>query len=61
MVNKWVERERSWINPDVLLDFSRKVALDIFVNRELRQAERMPFEELGRYMLDAPPEDGWKF
>lgn len=61
MVNKWVERERSWIDPELLLEFSRKVALDIFTNRAARQSERMPFDELGRHMQNAPAEDGWKF
>lgn len=61
MVKKWLIREERWIQSTILEDFSRRVAVDIYLNRERRKAERLPFEELTRHFDVSIPEDGWKF
>ncbi len=61
MVKKWLAREERWIQPSILEEFSRRVAVDIYSNRQRRKAERLPFEELERHFAVSVPEDGWKF
>lgn len=46
MVNAWLERESSWIEPANLRKFSEQLAVDLFVNREKRGAERAHPSEL---------------
>ncbi|WP_205882462.1 NACHT domain-containing protein [Limnobacter profundi] len=61
MLKKWFEREARWIEPSKLEEFSHNVAVDIYVNREKRKAERLPFEELQQHFNVSVPADGWKF
>jgi hypothetical protein len=46
MVDAWLEREKSWVNKSTLRDFSERVALDIYLNREARGMERVPYGDL---------------
>ena len=46
MVKAWIVRESAWVDKDHLLRFSKQLAVDIFINREARGAERVPYEEL---------------
>lgn len=41
MVDKWIERESSWVKPEVLRKISKSVAFDIIINRTIRGAERI--------------------
>ena len=47
MVDAWVERESGLVNaPEALLTFSKRMAVDIYINREHRGAERIPTYEI---------------
>jgi len=46
LVEKWLERESKWVNPEALRNFSERLAVDLYVNRENRGAERIPRHEL---------------
>jgi len=46
MVEKWLERESRWVNSEALRNFSERLAVDVYVNRERRGAERVPRSEL---------------
>jgi hypothetical protein len=47
MVKAWIERERGFIeDADALNQFSERLAVDIFINRFTRKAERIPKPEL---------------
>ena len=46
MVSQWANRERHWIDETNLINFSTKLAVDLFLNRERRQAERISLDEL---------------
>lgn len=46
MVEKWLERESRWVNPEALRNFSEGLAVDIYINRQRRGAERIPRTEL---------------
>lgn len=61
MVSKWLIRESRWIGPNQLLLFSRRIAVDIFCNRTLRQSERIPRLDFEEYLKTAPLGDAWKF
>ena len=46
MIEKWLERESRWIDKEILLEFSERLAVDLFANRQRRGSERIPKEEL---------------
>ncbi|HET9212578.1 MAG TPA: hypothetical protein VFR03_19395, partial [Thermoanaerobaculia bacterium] len=46
LIDSWLERESSWVNKAVLQDFSEYLAVDLYVNRARRGAEKMPSSEL---------------
>jgi hypothetical protein len=55
MVNAWLAREKGFIKDEnELLEFSKKLAVDLYVNRVGRRAERIRKKEL------APLARGWK-
>ena len=47
LVQKWLEREKRWVDPEALRAFSECLAVDLFVNARRRGAERIPRLELG--------------
>lgn len=46
MVDSWLTRESYWIEPKELLDVSKKVAVDIYLNRYARRSERLSLDDL---------------
>lgn len=61
MVNKWLERERGWVNQEELRAFSENLAVDLYINRERRESERISREELSQLLKAYPiPIDEWK-
>ncbi|MDZ7302137.1 MAG: DUF1566 domain-containing protein [candidate division KSB1 bacterium] len=46
LVQKWSERESRWVDPETLRQFSERLAIDLYRNRERRGAERIPRSEL---------------
>lgn len=46
MVESWLTRESYWIDPSDLLSVSKKVAVDIYLNRSTRRSERLSLEDL---------------
>jgi len=46
LVEKWLERESHWVNPKALRQFSERLAVDLYANRQSRGAERIPRPEL---------------
>ena len=46
MIEKWLEREKHWVAPDTLRSFSKQLAVDLYLNREKRGAERISRQEL---------------
>ena len=46
LVEKWLERESAWVKPEDLRQFSEKLAVDLYANRQRRGAERIPRAEL---------------
>ena len=46
MIDAWLERETRWVNKDALREFSERLAVDIYRNREQRGMESVPYEEL---------------
>ncbi|MBD3290489.1 SUMF1/EgtB/PvdO family nonheme iron enzyme [candidate division KSB1 bacterium] len=47
MVDAWFDRERKIVeNKKALSDFSDKLAIDLFLNRESRGGERIPYQEI---------------
>jgi hypothetical protein len=46
MVDAWLERETAWVNKDALRDFSERLAVDIFLKRQLRGTECITIEAL---------------
>lgn len=62
MVEAWLERESDWIPKETLLDFSERVAIDIFAKREERDMERIPYDELCELIAGCGlAEPNWKF
>jgi hypothetical protein len=49
LIEAWLERESSWADKTALREFSEKLAVDLFVNREKRNTERIPHSELSRF------------
>ena len=46
MVKNWLERESTWVDKKDMLNFSERLAVDIFEKKELRQFERIPAKEV---------------
>ncbi|MDZ7360912.1 MAG: DUF1566 domain-containing protein [candidate division KSB1 bacterium] len=46
LVEKWLERESHWVDPQALRQFSERLAVDLYANRQRRGAERIPRFEL---------------
>jgi hypothetical protein len=46
MVDSWLTRESYWIVPRDLLEVSKKVAVDIYLNRYARRSERLSLDDL---------------
>ncbi|MEM7533749.1 MAG: pentapeptide repeat-containing protein [Chloroflexota bacterium] len=46
LVNAWLERERGWVEPEILWQFSTRLAVDLHVNKKKRGAEHIPRSEL---------------
>ena len=48
MVDAWLERERKVVaDKEAFSEFSNKLAVDLFANREKRGGERIPYKEIG--------------
>jgi hypothetical protein len=49
MVEAWIKREKGFVeNSDELRDFSERLAVDLYLNRSRRGAERVPIDELSK-------------
>ncbi len=47
MIDAWLERERKYVrDKTALLNFSKQLAGELFLNREERKSERIPYEQL---------------
>ena len=46
MVNAWIEREAFIVNKEALRKFSDNLAVDLYVNRDTRGSERIPYTQL---------------
>ncbi len=46
LVEKWLERESRWVEPEALRNFSERLAVDLYASRQQRGAERIPRSEL---------------
>jgi hypothetical protein len=46
LVEKWLYRESHWVKPEDLRQFSERLAVDLYANRQRRGAERIPRSEL---------------
>ncbi|HLC15756.1 MAG TPA: SUMF1/EgtB/PvdO family nonheme iron enzyme, partial [Thermodesulfovibrionia bacterium] len=46
MVEAWLVRESVWVDKDLLREYSERLALEIWFNRQKRNTERVPCEEL---------------
>ncbi len=61
MVKAWIERERGFIDADALNQFSERLAVDIYINRFTRKAERIQKSELTDLAKDwGIPLEDWK-
>jgi len=64
LVEKWLERESHWVDPEALRQFSERLAVDLYANRQRRGAERIPRTELPKlakeWNISLLPEDEWK-
>lgn len=52
MVSAWLEREREWITPQTLAEFSKNLAVDVHARRALRQAEQVNLNGLRQIAKD---------
>lgn len=46
MVDAWLERESSWVSKSELGEYSERLAVNLYVNREKRGMERIPYQDL---------------
>jgi len=46
MIESWFEREEGWLNKENLKEFSERMAMDLFVNREERGMEKASHDEI---------------
>jgi len=61
MIDKWLERERGWIDPSLLLELSSKLAVDLVLNRNSRGGERIPLKEISSVLeLTTETIEAWK-
>ena len=61
MTEKWFEREEGWVTTEVLKKFSEKLAVDIYLKRDVRSMERIPNKELRELIYTNMPNiDQWK-
>lgn len=59
MVTQWAKRESHWIAEDELIGFSKKLAVDLVFNRDIRQSERISLKEL-EMLINVTNVDQWK-
>jgi hypothetical protein len=60
MVERWLERERTWIEPDALRAMSEKLAVAIYVQVSAGGIDRITLDAAARIAnLDATTIDGW--
>jgi len=52
MVDAWLERETTWADKDALREFSERLAVDIYLNRQARGMEGVPRETLPKLAAD---------
>lgn len=52
MVGAWLQREQAWVDPQELRSFSERLAVDLYVNRQLRGSERLLRKELSRLVKE---------
>jgi hypothetical protein len=50
MVERWLKREKGWIDPIQLREFSEWLATDLYTNREKRRAEWLPPDEFSKLL-----------
>jgi len=61
MVNAWIERESPIVDKDDLRKFSNRLAVDLYLNRDTRGAERIPYTELTKLTRQwGIPIEQWK-
>ncbi|MCP4688613.1 MAG: hypothetical protein GY859_11220, partial [Desulfobacterales bacterium] len=46
MIEAWLERESAWVEKAPLREFSERIAIDLYVNREARGMERVSYDDL---------------
>ncbi len=46
MVDAWLERESSWVKKDFLKEYSERLSVNLYVCREKRGMERIPYNDL---------------
>lgn len=60
MTSEWLEREASWIEPEVLTAVSKKLAVFIYASRKHRATDRVSLTELHKIAQSLNvPEDRW--
>jgi len=52
MVNAWLERESSWVQKSDLKEYSELLSVNLYIYREHRGMERIPYEELVKLAHD---------
>lgn len=61
MVHQWALREQSWIDPVKLKSLSTKLAVNLVLNRNVRNSERIPLQELVKLVsLSSESIESWK-
>ena len=61
MVQQWALREQSWIPPETLKTLSKKIAVNLVLNRGTRGSERISQQELLELIsISKESIDGWK-
>ena len=64
LVGQWLQRERDWIKPSILDEFSEKLAANLHENRAARGAEWIPRNEIAElavtWKLNVPKTEAWK-
>ena len=48
MIDAWFDREEGWVNKENLKEFSERMAMNLFVNREKRGMEKASHNEISR-------------
>jgi hypothetical protein len=61
MVDSWLQRESNWIDPNHLMEISQLIAVDLFISRTRRKAERISPDELANLLAtSAESIEQWK-